>query len=60
MQPYENRLSEAAMQAKIAAMAAYASQITTFWEKEAAIDAEVRQSFAHPQGYAELSWVKQT
>lgn len=60
MQPYAVMLSEAAMQAKIAAMAAYASQISTFWENEAAIDAEVRQTFAYNGGYAELSWGKQT
>jgi LmbE family N-acetylglucosaminyl deacetylase len=60
MQPYVVMLSEAAMQAKIAAMAAYASQISTFWENEAAIDAEVRQTFAYDAGYAELSWGKQS
>jgi LmbE family N-acetylglucosaminyl deacetylase len=60
MQAYAIMLSEAAMQAKIAAMAAYASQISTFWENEAAIEAEVRRTFAHNGGYAELSWGKQT
>jgi LmbE family N-acetylglucosaminyl deacetylase len=60
MQAYETILSEAAMQAKIASMAAYASQITTFWENETEIDAEVRESFSHPQGYAEISWGKRS
>lgn len=60
MQPFTVVLSEAAMQAKIAAMAAYRSQISTFWENDAAIDAEVRQTFAYNGGYAELSWGKQS
>jgi LmbE family N-acetylglucosaminyl deacetylase len=60
MQPYKVLLSEAAMQAKIAAMAAYSSQISSFWENAEAIDAEVRQTFADAQGYAERGWGKQT
>lgn len=47
-------LDEAAMQRKIAAMKAYRSQISSFWKDVAAVDAEVRQTFASPQGgYAE-------
>lgn len=60
MQAYPIVLSEAAVQAKIAAMAAYASQISTFWANEVAMNAEVRQTFAYEDSYAELSWGKQT
>lgn len=60
MQVYAMPLSEAAMQAKIAAMAAYVSQISTFWENEVVLASEVRQTFADADAYVELSWGKQT
>lgn len=36
---------EALMRVKVKAMRAYATQISSFWESESAIDAEVRQTF---------------
>lgn len=42
-------LTEAALTRKIQAMAAYRSQIATFWEDASAIRADVRQHFYDPQ-----------
>jgi LmbE family N-acetylglucosaminyl deacetylase len=56
------KISEQAMQQKISAMAAYVSQIHSFWEDEAAIDSEVRQTFtdSNDSDYIECLWVRQS
>ncbi|MGJ3240673.1 MAG: PIG-L deacetylase family protein [Anaerolineae bacterium] len=46
--------SEIAMQHKVQAMTAYRSQIKSFWDDTSAIDAEVRRTFAHGKGFAEV------
>lgn len=53
-------LSENAMQHKVRAMSAYGSQISSFWENEAAIDSEVRQTFSNPSetAYIESLWYR--
>lgn len=53
-------LSETAMQHKVQAMSAYVSQISSFWENEAAIDTEVRQTFSNSSktDYIEGIWYK--
>lgn len=52
LQPY----GEIEMQARLRAMAAYASQVSTFWSDTACMAAEVRQMFASSDGYAERFW----
>jgi LmbE family N-acetylglucosaminyl deacetylase len=51
-------ISEKAIQHKIRAMSAYISQIRSFWENEAAIDAEVRETFtdSNKSAYIECLW----
>lgn len=56
------KISEQAMQQKIHAMAAYTSQIRSFWDDEMAIEGEVRQTFtdSNKSDYIECLWCKQS
>jgi LmbE family N-acetylglucosaminyl deacetylase len=56
------KISEQAMQHKIRAMRAYRSQISSFWENEAVIDIEVRQTFtdSNKSDYIECLWYRQS
>jgi len=58
LKPEEIILTEADMQAKISAMVCYESQITTFWEDETKVDADVRHTFRNNQSgqYVEKLW----
>ncbi len=57
LKPRRVILSEADMTAKIEAMALYRSQISTFWESEAAIATDVRQQYTRQDGtLAEIFW----
>jgi LmbE family N-acetylglucosaminyl deacetylase len=51
-------MSEKAIQYKIRAMGAYVSQISSFWDNEAAMDAEVRETFTDSKksAYIENLW----
>lgn len=55
-------LTEASMQAKIQAMSAYRSQISSFWANEAAIGDEVRTTFTDELTgrYRERAWIAQS
>jgi LmbE family N-acetylglucosaminyl deacetylase len=46
-------LTEAAVEAKIQAMLAYRTQFSTFWQDEAALRADLAQTFRTNSGYAE-------
>ncbi|QPC84853.1 PIG-L family deacetylase [Phototrophicus methaneseepsis] len=48
--------SESAMNAKIAAMRCYRSQVSTFWPDEEAIDADARSTFTYEGQFAERYW----
>lgn len=56
------KISEEAIQQKVQAIAAYGSQIRSFWENEAAIDGEVRQTFkdSNDSDYIECLWLRQS
>ena len=56
--PADVRLGEADIRAKIEAIACYQSQISTFWEGRAEMDADVRRAFRDPEsgGYIERLW----
>jgi hypothetical protein len=57
LKPQRVILSEANIAAKIEAMALYRSQISTFWEDEAAIAADVRRQYTRNDGtLAEIFW----
>ena len=51
-------LSEADIRAKVAAIAAYESQISTFWRSLPAMEADVRRAATHPRtgDYVERFW----
>ena len=52
-------LREQDIQAKVKAIACYTSQISTFWQSLAAMEADVRQSSTHPDSgeYVERFWM---
>jgi len=50
LQPETVHLDESNMQTKIAAMKAYRSQISSFWDDESSVAAEVRETFTLPEG----------
>lgn len=57
LKPQRVILSEANIVAKIEAIALYRSQISTFWENEAAIAADVRRQYTRQDGrLAEIFW----
>ena len=58
LEPADVALSEADIRAKIAAIACYHSQISTFWTGLDAMEADVRRAFADPQtgGFVERFW----
>lgn len=58
LEPADSAFGDAAMRAKIRAIACYHSQISTFWDSLASMETEVRRAFADPQtaGYVERLW----
>ena len=58
LQPAHVPLSEADMQAKLAAIACYQSQISTFWSGLGEMETEVRRAFSDSRtgGYVERFW----
>ena len=58
LQPADSRLREEDIRAKVKAIACYRSQISTFWDSQQAMEADVRRAFTDPNSgqFVERLW----